>query len=64
MEKRKPIPTEIRRKEEQLIDFNGRKVKATWDKNLATVVVKELDDKIIPSSTAFSFVYLAYFEQN
>ena len=58
------IHTEIRQKGEQLIDFNGRKVKAIWDKNLGTVVVKELDGMIIPSSTAFSFVYPAYFEQN
>lgn len=55
------IHTEIRRKREQLIDFNGRQVRATWDQNLATVVITELDGKIIPSSTAFSFVYPAYF---
>ena len=47
---------------ETIIEFNGRQIKASWDKQLQTVVVTEMDGTIIPSSTAFAFVYPAYFE--
>ena len=47
---------------EKIIEFNGRQIKASWDKQLQTVVVTEMDGTIIASSTAFAFVYPAYFE--
>jgi len=46
---------------EKQILFNQREIVVQWDKNLNTVVVKESDGTIIPSSTAFSFVYPAFF---
>ncbi|MBE9192388.1 DUF3179 domain-containing protein [Gloeocapsopsis crepidinum LEGE 06123] len=45
----------------KVVDFNGRKIKAIWDKELKTVIVEEIDGKPIPSSTAFAFVYPAFF---
>ncbi|RMF25799.1 MAG: DUF3179 domain-containing protein, partial [Cyanobacteria bacterium J083] len=48
----------------QVLEFNGRKIKASWDEELATVIVTEMNGKIIPSSTAFAFVYPAYFNSN
>ncbi|MDB9314337.1 DUF3179 domain-containing protein [Spirulina sp. CS-785/01] len=46
---------------EQVVEFNGRKVKAIWDDSLDTVRVEEMDGTVIPSSTAFAFVYPAFF---
>ena len=46
--------------EKQML-FNQREIIVQWDKTLNTVVVKEFDGTIIPSSTAFSFVYPAFF---
>ena len=46
---------------EKVVEFNGRQIKASWDKRLETVVVTEMDGTVIPSSTAFAFVYPAYF---
>ena len=48
---------------EKIVEFNGRQIKAYWDKELETVMVTEMDGTIIPSSTAFAFVYPAYFGQ-
>ena len=45
----------------QEVEFAGRTVRGRWDETLSTVVVEELDGTIIPSSTAFAFVYPAYF---
>lgn len=45
----------------KIVEFNGRQIKASWDEELKTVVVTEMDGTIIPNSTAFAFVYPAYF---
>ncbi|MDJ0693146.1 DUF3179 domain-containing protein [Mastigocoleus sp. MO_188.B34] len=45
----------------KLVDFNDRQIRARWDKEFETVIVEELDGKQIPSSTAFAFVYPAFF---
>ncbi len=47
---------------DKVVEFNGRKIKVSWDKQLETVIVREMDGTIIPSSTAFAFVYPAYFK--
>jgi len=46
---------------EKTVQFNGRQVKARWDEALETVIVEEMDGTRIPSSTAFAFVYPAFF---
>jgi hypothetical protein len=45
----------------QVVEFNGRQVQARWDQSLATVVVEDMDGTESPSSTAFAFVYPAFF---
>lgn len=45
----------------QEVEFAGRTIRGRWDEALSTVVVEELDGTVIPSTTAFSFVYPAYF---
>lgn len=45
----------------KVVDFNGRQIRARWDEELKTVIVEELDGTPIPSSTAFAFVYPAFF---
>ncbi len=47
----------------KVVDFNGREIKAIWNEELKTVVVEELEGETIPSSTAFAFVYPAFFTQ-
>ena len=46
---------------EKIIEFKGREIKASWDDQLNTVIVEAKDGTVIPSSTAFAFVYPAYF---
>ena len=46
---------------EKIVKFNGRLIRAKWNSQLETVVVEEMDGTVIPSSTAFAFVYPAYF---
>ncbi len=46
---------------EQVMEFNGRQIRVRWDAGLETVVVEEIDGTVIPSSSAFAFVYPAYF---
>ena len=48
---------------EQVVEFGDRQIRARWDDALATVVVEELDGTPIPSSTAFAFVYPAFFDR-
>lgn len=55
---------ELEKVGQKVVDFNGRKIKATWDKELKTVIVEELDGKPISSSTSFAFVYPAFFENS
>ena len=49
---------------EKTVQFNGRQIKARWDEELETVIVEEMDGTQIPSSTAFAFVYPAFFGDN
>ena len=42
-------------------ELSGRTVRARWDEQLNTVVVEEMDGTVIPSSTAFAFVYPAFY---
>ena len=49
---------------QKVVPFNGRQIRARWDQQLQTVRVEELDGKPIPSSTAFAFVYPAFFGQS
>ena len=46
---------------EKVVEFNGRQIRARWDRKLETVLVEEMDGQPLPSSTAFAFVYPAYF---
>lgn len=46
---------------EKIVTFNGREIRGRWDGELETVIVEELDGTPIPSSTAFAFVYPAFF---
>ncbi len=52
---------ELQRVGKKTVDFNGRQIKAIWNSQLETVMVREMDGTVIPSSTAFAFVYPAYF---
>jgi len=45
----------------QEVEFAGRTIRSRWDAALSTVVVEEPDGTEIPSTTAFAFVYPAYF---
>ncbi|NEP63641.1 MAG: DUF3179 domain-containing protein [Symploca sp. SIO2G7] len=45
----------------QEAELSGRTVRARWDEQMKTVVVEELDGTVIPSSTAFAFVYPAFY---
>lgn len=54
---------EIERVGTKVVDFNDRQIRARWDDKLETVIVEELDGTRIPSSTAFAFVYPAFFPE-
>jgi len=45
----------------QEVELAGRTLLARWDSDLATVVVEDRDGHEIPSTTAFAFVYPAFF---
>ena len=53
---------QLQKTKQKIVEFNGRQIKAIWDNQLETVIVQEMDGTIIPSSTAFAFVYPAYFD--
>jgi len=55
---------EMKKVGEKIVQFNGRKVRARWDEQLETVIVEEMDGTRIPSSTAFAFVYPAFFGES
>jgi len=55
------VHEELKKVGEKVVRFNGRKIRARWDSQLDTVVVEELDGTPVPSSTAFAFVYPAFF---
>ena len=46
------------------VEFNGRTAIARWDEQLQTAIVEDKDGKPIPSSTAYAFVYPAFFESD
>ncbi len=52
---------ELKQVGEKIVNFGDRQIKARWDNQLNTVIVEELDGTIIPSSTAFAFVYPGFF---
>ena len=55
------VHEEIQQIGSQEIEFAGRTIRARWDEALSTVVVEEQDGTVIPSSTAFAFVYPAFY---
>ena len=55
------IHEEIKNKKEQILKFNWKEIKAIWDKDLEAVRFMDWEEEI-PSSTAFWFVYPAFFE--
>lgn len=56
------IHDQIRQAGEQMIEFNGRDVRAIWDPQLNAVRIEEINGDPVVSSTAFAFVYPAFFE--
>ncbi|MEM9213356.1 MAG: DUF3179 domain-containing protein [Cyanobacteria bacterium P01_F01_bin.150] len=57
------IHEELRQVGTQEVEFAGRTVVARWDEALSAVIVEELDGTVVPSSTAFAFVYPAFFPE-
>lgn len=57
------VHQELAGSSEERLQFGERQIHARWDPQLETVVVTELDGTPIPSSTAFAFVYPAFFEE-
>lgn len=55
------VHSEIENIGEKIVEFSGRQIRARWDDEMKTVIVEELDGTLIPSSTAFAFVYPAFF---
>ncbi|MDJ0732711.1 MAG: DUF3179 domain-containing protein [Nostocaceae cyanobacterium] len=53
--------TEMEKVSTKVVSFANRKIRARWDNQLKTVIVEEFDGKPIPNSTAFAFVYPAFF---
>ncbi|NEQ43566.1 MAG: DUF3179 domain-containing protein [Leptolyngbya sp. SIOISBB] len=47
----------------QEVEFAGQTVRARWDDALSTVVVEQMDGTVVPSTTAFAFVYPAHFDE-
>ncbi|MDB9515606.1 DUF3179 domain-containing protein [Roseofilum reptotaenium CS-1145] len=47
---------------EKMVTFNGREIRLVWDERMKTARFEEMDGQVIPSTTAFAFVYPAYFE--
>jgi hypothetical protein len=45
----------------QVLELGDRKIQARWDRALETVIVEEMDGTPIPSTTAFAFVYPAFY---
>ncbi|MEM1241335.1 MAG: DUF3179 domain-containing protein [Cyanobacteria bacterium P01_H01_bin.26] len=55
------VHDELQQQGSQEAELSGRTVRARWDESFETVVVEELDGTVIPSSTAFAFVYPAFY---
>ncbi len=58
------VHDELENAGEKVVQFNDKQVRARWDNSLETVIVEELDGTRIPSSTAFAFVYPAFFDES
>ena len=52
---------ELKRVGTKIVNFGDRQIRVRWDEELKTVIVEELNGTSIPSSTAFAFVYPAFF---
>lgn len=57
------VHQELAQSGEKVLQFGEGQIRARWDSQLETVVVSELDGTPVPSSTAFAFVYPAFFEE-
>ncbi len=55
------VHAELKQEGERVVKLGDRQVRARWDKALETVVVEEMDGTTLPTSTAFAFVYSAFF---
>ena len=55
------VHDDLKQAGEQQVTFNQRQIRARWDSQLETVVVEEMDGSVIPTSTAFAFVFPAFF---
>ena len=55
------VHDQLKQAGEKLVRFNQRQIRARWDAQLDTVVVEEMDGEPIPNSTAFAFVFPAFF---
>ncbi|NEQ52279.1 MAG: DUF3179 domain-containing protein [Leptolyngbya sp. SIO3F4] len=55
------VHDEVQQQGSQEAELSGRTVRARWEEQMETVVVEELDGTVIPSSTAFAFVYPAFY---
>lgn len=53
---------EMKRINKKTIPFAGNQITVTWDKQLSTVRFYDSTGKEIPSSTAYAFIYPAFFE--
>ena len=52
---------ELQQLGQKVVQLGDRRIVARWQDQLQTVVVEEMDGTIIPSSTAFAFVYPSFF---
>ncbi len=55
------VHSDLKKLGEKTLDWQGRQIRAYWDSELSTVRVTELDGTPLVSSTAFAFVYPAFF---
>jgi hypothetical protein len=55
------VHNQVRERGTQTVEFGQRTIRARWDEALSTVVVEDMNSTVIPSTTAFAFVYPAYF---
>lgn len=55
------VHAEIQAAGEKTMDIGERTIRARWDQALETVILEELDGTQLPSSTAYAFVYPAFF---
>ena len=55
------IHEELKQVNSQEVELAGRQIRARWDEDLSTVVVEEMGGTVIPSTTAFAFVYPAFY---